>query len=168
MSDITTSGGINGLQLGNQQFTFRSLSVSGATNGIYGYVVVSCQSYECQLMCALACRTWNWGMTFMNTTIDSCTNGFYLVTGGNSSSPTGARPSFFTLTNVIIKLIHRGRKLHLGLDCFQHTDVHPHIYRPGRLLRGECGHRRTPLVTYKCTSAHSAFQNAKLTKVTST
>lgn len=51
MSDVTTTGGINGLQLGNQQFTFRSISVSNAVNGIYG--------------------TWNWGMTFINTTIDS-------------------------------------------------------------------------------------------------
>lgn len=68
MSDVTTTGGINGLQLGNQQFTFRSISVSNAVNGIYG--------------------TWNWGMTFINTTIDSCTNGFYLTTGGNSSAPT--------------------------------------------------------------------------------
>ncbi|KAL8292389.1 hypothetical protein RQP46_001001 [Phenoliferia psychrophenolica] len=68
MSDIDTHGGLHGYSLGNQQFTFTSLSATGAVNGIYGNN--------------------NWGMTFMSTTITDCTNAFYLRTGGDRASPT--------------------------------------------------------------------------------
>ncbi|KAL8276347.1 hypothetical protein RQP46_011272 [Phenoliferia psychrophenolica] len=67
MSDVATFGGFAGFWLGNQQFTFRKLSATNAVNGVYGI--------------------WNWGMTFMSTRIDSCTNGFFLKTGGDANAP---------------------------------------------------------------------------------
>ncbi|KAL8291948.1 hypothetical protein RQP46_002206 [Phenoliferia psychrophenolica] len=71
MSDITTTGGINGLQLGNQQFTFRSISVSGAVNGIYG--------------------TWNWeGANYIVDSTVTSTETFILTSTDQSSSFAGS------------------------------------------------------------------------------
>ncbi|KIJ60156.1 glycoside hydrolase family 55 protein [Hydnomerulius pinastri MD-312] len=59
-------GGKIGIQVGNQQFTVRNLTVNNANTAVSGI--------------------WNWGFTFQGVTINNCQVGFDLSTGGTSQS----------------------------------------------------------------------------------
>ncbi|KAG2365173.1 glycoside hydrolase family 55 protein [Suillus spraguei] len=66
MGDIIFNGGKYGIQVGNQQFTVRNLTINNATTAISGI--------------------WNWGFTFQGVTINNCQLGFDLATGGTTIS----------------------------------------------------------------------------------
>ncbi|KIJ14887.1 glycoside hydrolase family 55 protein, partial [Paxillus involutus ATCC 200175] len=66
MGDIVFNGGKIGIQVGNQQFTVRNLTVNNADTAVLG--------------------VWNWGFTFQTVTINSCQIGFDLTTGGTTES----------------------------------------------------------------------------------
>ncbi|KAI9566967.1 glycoside hydrolase family 55 protein, partial [Boletus coccyginus] len=58
--------GKNGIAVGNQQFTVRNLTVNNAIVGISA--------------------PWNWGWTYQHVTINNCSVGFNLTTGGTTSA----------------------------------------------------------------------------------
>ncbi|KZP32536.1 glycoside hydrolase family 55 protein [Athelia psychrophila] len=62
MGDLVFNGGKFGIWVGNQQFTVRNLTISGAQTAVFGI--------------------WNWGWTFQGVTISDCGIGFNLTTGG--------------------------------------------------------------------------------------
>ncbi|KAF9218921.1 glycoside hydrolase family 55 protein [Gyrodon lividus] len=64
MGDIVFNGGKIGIQVGNQQFTVRNLTINDANTAILGI--------------------WNWGFTFQGVTINNCQIGFDLTTGGTT------------------------------------------------------------------------------------
>ncbi|KAG2335843.1 glycoside hydrolase family 55 protein [Suillus weaverae] len=66
MGDIIFNGGKYGIQVGNQQFTVRNLTVNNAATAVSGI--------------------WNWGFTFQGVTINNCQIGFDLATGGTTTS----------------------------------------------------------------------------------
>ncbi|KAG1814274.1 glycoside hydrolase family 55 protein [Suillus subaureus] len=66
MGDIIFNGGKYGIQVGNQQFTVRNLTVNNAATAVSGI--------------------WNWGFTFQGVTINNCQVGFDLATGGTTTS----------------------------------------------------------------------------------
>ncbi|KAL4069057.1 glycoside hydrolase family 55 protein [Scleroderma citrinum] len=66
MEDIVFNGGKYGMQVGNQQFTIRNLTVNNANTAVFGI--------------------WNWGFTFQGVTINDCQVGFDLTTGGTTLS----------------------------------------------------------------------------------
>ncbi|KAG8220629.1 pectin lyase fold/virulence factor [Butyriboletus roseoflavus] len=65
--DIVFNGGKIGMEVGNQQFTVRNLTVNNAVTAVSGL--------------------WNWGFTFQGVVINNCQIGFALKIGG----PTQAR-----------------------------------------------------------------------------
>ncbi|KDQ60660.1 glycoside hydrolase family 55 protein [Jaapia argillacea MUCL 33604] len=85
MGDIVFNGGKYGIWVGNQQFTVRNITVNNANTAIFG--------------------SWNWGWTFQGVTINNCTVGFDLTTGGLSQNAqtTGAEAIIdATVTNTPI------------------------------------------------------------------
>ncbi|KAI6146888.1 glycoside hydrolase family 55 protein [Pisolithus tinctorius] len=66
VADIVFNGGKHGIQVGNQQFTIRNLTVNNANIAVSGI--------------------WNWGFTFQGVTINNCQVGFDLATGGTNQS----------------------------------------------------------------------------------
>ncbi|KAL4069050.1 glycoside hydrolase family 55 protein, partial [Scleroderma citrinum] len=66
MEDVVFNGGKYGMQVGNQQFTIRNLTVNNANIAVFGI--------------------WNWGFTFQGVTISDCQVGFDLTTGGTTPS----------------------------------------------------------------------------------
>ncbi|KAF8139667.1 glycoside hydrolase family 55 protein [Boletus edulis] len=69
MGDIIFNGGKIGIQVGNQQFTVRNLTINNAN------VAVS--------------AIWNWGFTFQGVTINNCQIGFDLNVGGATQAKQG-------------------------------------------------------------------------------
>ncbi|KAF8439368.1 glycoside hydrolase family 55 protein [Boletus edulis BED1] len=69
MGDIIFNGGKIGIQVGNQQFTVRNLTINNAD------VAVS--------------AIWNWGFTFQGVTINNCQIGFDLNVGGATQTKQG-------------------------------------------------------------------------------
>ncbi|KAI0341762.1 exo-beta-1,3-glucanase [Trametopsis cervina] len=74
MGDMVFNGGNIGLNIGNQQFTVRNVTVNNAVT-----------AFQC---------IWNWGWTFQAITINNCQVGFNLTTGGvaqdNQTQTVGA------------------------------------------------------------------------------
>ncbi|KAH7099919.1 glucan 1,3-beta-glucosidase [Auriculariales sp. MPI-PUGE-AT-0066] len=68
MGDITVSGGKTGLNLGNQQFTVRNVTVTNAQTAIY--------------------VNWSWVWLFFRVSISNCPVGFRLNTGSTTSAQT--------------------------------------------------------------------------------
>ncbi|EGN92975.1 glycoside hydrolase family 55 protein [Serpula lacrymans var. lacrymans S7.3] len=66
MDDLVFNGGQYGIQIGNQQFTVRNLTINNAQTAVSGI--------------------WNWGWTFQGVTINNCQVGFALATGGTSQA----------------------------------------------------------------------------------
>ncbi|KAF8549350.1 glycoside hydrolase family 55 protein [Imleria badia] len=69
MGDIVFNGGKIGIEVGNQQFTVRNLTVNNAVTAVSGL--------------------WNWGFTFQGVTINNCQVGFALAIGGPTRSRQG-------------------------------------------------------------------------------
>ena len=70
MSDLVFNGGKLGMWIGNQQFTFRNITVNNAVTAI----VVG----------------WNWGFTFKGLEIHGCNVGFDMTAGGSANQGVGA------------------------------------------------------------------------------
>ncbi|KAJ3821137.1 glycoside hydrolase family 55 protein [Lentinula raphanica] len=66
MSDLTFYGGKFGMWVGNQQFTVQNVTMSNCQTAVFG--------------------VWNWGWTFQGITINNCSVGFDLLTGGTTSA----------------------------------------------------------------------------------
>ncbi|KZT11300.1 glycoside hydrolase family 55 protein [Laetiporus sulphureus 93-53] len=62
MGDLVFNGGKYGMWVGNQQFTVRNVTINNAKTAIF--------------------VDWNWGWTFQGVTINDCSIGFDLQTGG--------------------------------------------------------------------------------------
>ncbi|KAG9310286.1 glycoside hydrolase family 55 protein [Chiua virens] len=62
----TQHQGLNGISVGNQQFTVRNITVNNAVVGINA--------------------AWSWGWTYQRVFINNCTVGFRLTTGGTTSA----------------------------------------------------------------------------------
>ncbi|KAF8446401.1 exo-beta-1,3-glucanase [Boletus edulis BED1] len=66
MGDIVFNGGKNGISVGNQQFTVRNITVNNAVVGINA--------------------AWTWGWTYQRVSINNCSIGFSLTTGGTTAA----------------------------------------------------------------------------------
>ncbi|OSX66163.1 glycoside hydrolase family 55 protein [Postia placenta MAD-698-R-SB12] len=77
MGDLVFNGGQYGIDVGNQQFTVRNLTVNNANTG------------EC--LCPVY-ATWNWGWTFQGEPYECCLGqtGFYLVSSTESGQGVGS------------------------------------------------------------------------------
>ncbi|KIK63573.1 glycoside hydrolase family 55 protein [Collybiopsis luxurians FD-317 M1] len=64
MSDLVFYGGKFGMWVGNQQFTVRNVTMNNSQTAVFG--------------------VWAWGWTFQGITINNCTIGFDLLTGGTT------------------------------------------------------------------------------------
>ncbi|KAI0732077.1 exo-beta-1-3-glucanase [Fomitopsis betulina] len=69
-SDLVLNGGKYGLDVGNQQFTVRNVTVNNAQTGIQ--------------------TIWGWGWTWQGVTINNCDIGFAIVVGTTDGSSQGA------------------------------------------------------------------------------
>ncbi|KZT72230.1 glycoside hydrolase family 55 protein [Daedalea quercina L-15889] len=69
MGDLVFNGGMYGLDVGNQQFTVRNVTVNNA------------QTVKIQTI-------WGWGWTWQGVTINNCNVGFYVVVGSTASGGT--------------------------------------------------------------------------------
>lgn len=86
LTDVTITGGLYGLNVGNQQFTMRNVAISNAVTAIS--------------------QIWNWGWTYSGLTIDSCTTAFDFSIGGSSAIGAGSVTiidSTITNTNTFLK-----------------------------------------------------------------
>lgn len=70
LTDVTITGGLYGLNIGNQQFTMRNVAISNAVTAIS--------------------QIWNWGWTYSGLIIDSCTTAFDFSIGGSSAIAAGS------------------------------------------------------------------------------
>lgn len=70
LADIVTTGGLYGLNLGNQQFTTRNLTISNAVTGIS--------------------QIWNWGWTYQGLQISNTTTAIDISNGGSDAQNVGS------------------------------------------------------------------------------
>ncbi|KAH8703204.1 putative exo-beta-1,3-glucanase [Talaromyces proteolyticus] len=70
LTDVTITGGLYGLNVGNQQYTMRNVTISGAITGIS--------------------QIWNWGWTYIGLEISSCTTAISMTAGGTSAVAVGS------------------------------------------------------------------------------
>lgn len=67
---MTITGGLYGANIGNQQFTFRNVVISGAVVGIS--------------------QIWDWGWTYQGITIRDCGTAFSMIQGGSGAQNVGS------------------------------------------------------------------------------
>ncbi|KAK0956570.1 hypothetical protein LTR91_019084 [Friedmanniomyces endolithicus] len=70
MNDLIFNGGLNGAVFGNQQFTMRNLTFNNAVTGIS--------------------QIWDWGWTYRSITINNCTVGLDMSSGGPTAQSVGS------------------------------------------------------------------------------
>ncbi|KAF2191420.1 glycoside hydrolase family 55 protein [Zopfia rhizophila CBS 207.26] len=70
MADLDITGGLYGMNIGNQQFTMRNIKISRAVTGIS--------------------QIWNWGWLYQGFTISDCTTAFSMVNGGSNEQNVGS------------------------------------------------------------------------------
>ena len=70
MNDLTFNGGLNGLAVGNQQFTMRGLTFNDCVTGIT--------------------QIWDWGWTYKSLTFNNCTTAINMTAGGTSAQVVGS------------------------------------------------------------------------------
>jgi glucan 1,3-beta-glucosidase len=61
MADLDISGGLYGMNIGNQQFTMRNIKISQAVIGIS--------------------QIWNWGWLYSGLSISDCSTAFSMING---------------------------------------------------------------------------------------
>jgi len=89
MNDLVFYGGANGVVFGNQQFTMRNLTFYNAKTAIN--------------------QIWNWGWTYSGITVNNCSTGLNMTSGGAGGQTVGSVTfidSSFTNTNVAIATSH--------------------------------------------------------------
>ncbi|KAJ5884731.1 Exo-beta-1-3-glucanase, partial [Penicillium taxi] len=70
LTDITTTGGLYGANIGNQQFTMHNLQISDAVTGIS--------------------QIWDWGWTYQGLTLTNCTTAISISNGGVGAQLVGS------------------------------------------------------------------------------
>ena len=70
MADLDISGGLYGMNIGNQQFTIRNVKISNAVIGIS--------------------QIWNWGWLYQGLTISDCGTAFSMINGGTGKQEVGS------------------------------------------------------------------------------
>jgi glucan 1,3-beta-glucosidase len=70
MVDLEISGGLYGMNIGNQQFTMRGIRISNAVIGIS--------------------QIWSWGWLYQGLTITNCQTAFSMINGGSSQQTVGS------------------------------------------------------------------------------
>ncbi|KAJ5606538.1 CAZyme family GH55 [Penicillium lagena] len=70
LTDITTTGGLYAMNVGNQQFTMRNLQISDAVTAIS--------------------QIWDWGWTYQGLTLSNCTTGVSIANGGAGNQEVGS------------------------------------------------------------------------------
>ena len=70
MNDLTFHGGLNGLAVGNQQFTMRGLTFNNCVTGIT--------------------QIWDWGWTYKSLTFNNCTTAINITAGGSAAQTVGS------------------------------------------------------------------------------
>ena len=70
MNDLTFNGGLNGLAVGNQQFTMRGLTFNNCATGIT--------------------QIWDWGWTYKSLTFNNCTTAINMTAGGTGAQSVGS------------------------------------------------------------------------------
>ena len=70
MNDLVFNGGLYGLNVGNQQFTMRNLTFNNAVTAIN--------------------QIWDWGWTYYGITINNCTTGLNMYSGGPTALSVGS------------------------------------------------------------------------------
>ena len=86
MNDLTFYGGLNGAVFGNQQYTMRNLKFFDAVTAIS--------------------QLWDWGWTYKSISINNCTTGLDMTSGGSSNQAVGSVTyidSSFTNTKIAFK-----------------------------------------------------------------
>ena len=89
MSDLTITGGIRGLNIGNQQFTLRGLTISNAITAIN--------------------QIWSWGFDYVGVSITNCSVGLDMSNGGPSAQTVGSVTlidSTITNTGIGVRTAH--------------------------------------------------------------
>ncbi|KAH8701624.1 putative glucan 1,3-beta-glucosidase precursor [Talaromyces proteolyticus] len=80
MSDVTVNGGLYGMNIGNQQFTFRNITINNAATAIS--------------------QIWDWGWTYVGLNINNATTGINFVGGTTGQAVGGANIIDSTISNV--------------------------------------------------------------------
>ncbi|KAJ5128084.1 exo-beta-1-3-glucanase [Penicillium atrosanguineum] len=70
LTDLTFNGGLNGIQVGNQQFTMRNLIFNNCVTAIN--------------------QLWDWGWVYQGITINNCQTGIDMSAGGSSNQAVGS------------------------------------------------------------------------------
>ena len=89
MTDLTFNGGLKGMVIGNQQFTFRNLTFNNCVTAIY--------------------TNWDWSFTFSGITVNNCHAGVDMTNGGASAQTVGSVTVFdssFKNTQVAFNISH--------------------------------------------------------------
>ena len=141
MNDLIFYGGLNGVVFGNQQFTVRNLTFNNAVTAIS--------------------QIWDWGWTYTGISINNCTTGLNMSSGGVSAQSVGSvtfLDSSFTNTGVAILTAYTSTSQpptagSLILDNISLTNVRVAVQGPqGTVLAGGTttisgwgeGHEYTP------------------------
>ena len=74
MGDLVFQGGLKGLVVGNQQFTFRNLTFSNCATAVYA--------------------NWDWSFTFSGLNVMDCTTGVDITNGGSAGQTVGSLTVF--------------------------------------------------------------------------
>ena len=86
MTDLVTFGGLYGYNFGNQQFTMRNLTANNAVTGIN--------------------QLWDWGWTYKGVTINNCSVGLNMSSGGTAAQSVESIVFFdSTMTNTPIGIL---------------------------------------------------------------
>lgn len=94
MNDLVFNGGKTGAVFGNQQFTVRNLTFNNAVTAID--------------------QTWDWGWTYLGLSINNCTTGLNMFSGGSSAEAVVSVTlidSSFTDTDVAITTAYNSSSL---------------------------------------------------------
>ncbi|KAF2763234.1 exo-beta 1,3 glucanase-like protein [Pseudovirgaria hyperparasitica] len=70
MNDLTITGGLYGLNVGNQQFSVRGVTIDGAITGVS--------------------QIWSWGFTYQQMKISNCQTAFDIANGGSTNQNVGS------------------------------------------------------------------------------
>lgn len=81
IGDLTVHGGINGINLGGQQWTFRNIQVSGSTTACMNSI-------------------WNWGFAIINSTFSDCPAG--IAFSGNAVTSIAIADTTFVNTPIAV------------------------------------------------------------------
>ena len=101
MTDLIFMGGLKGMVLGNQQFTFRNLTFDSCVTAIYA--------------------NWDWSFTFAGLNVKNCVAGVDITNGGSQAQTVGSVTVFdssFANTQVAFNISHSATSKPAGDGSF--------------------------------------------------